>query len=124
MSKPKKTELHNLFGALGGILIGIMNGLLGAGGGMLAVPLLKKFGLQQTQAHATAVAIIFPLSILSSIAYLYLRRFELADAAVYLLPGAAGALAGALLLAKIPALWLRKIFACFIIWAGIRMVMR
>jgi len=121
MNNPK---LQNALGVLGGVCIGVLNGLLGAGGGMLAVPLLKKFGLQQTQAHATAVAIIFPLSIISTAAYLWFRRFALEDAALYLLPGAVGALAGALLLAKIPAKWLRKIFACFMIWAGLRMVMR
>ena len=104
--------------------MGILNGMLGAGGGMLVVPLLKKFGLQQQDAHATAVAVIFPLSILSAAAYLWLGRYELGDAAVYLLPGAAGALAGGLLLAKIPGKWLRRGFACFMIWAGVRMVMR
>jgi len=109
--------------ALGGVFVGIMNGLLGAGGGMLAVPLLKQFGLDQTRAHATSVAVILPLSIISTTAYLILGRFELADAWVYLLPGAVGALAGALLLVKIPQHWLRKIFACLIIWAGIRMLM-
>ena len=108
--------------ALGGVFVGIMNGLLGAGGGMLAVPLLKQFGLEQTRAHATSLAVILPLSIVSTAAYLLLGRFALADAAVYLLPGAAGALAGALLLAKIPQHWLRKIFACLIIWAGIRLM--
>jgi len=113
-----------MFAALGGVFVGIMNGLLGAGGGMLAVPLLKKFGLDQTQAHATSIAIILPLSVVSTAAYLYLGRFELADAWIFLLPGIVGALAGALLLAKIPQHWLRKIFACLIIWAGIRMVMR
>ena len=113
-----------VFAALGGVLIGIMNGLLGAGGGMLAVPLLKHFGLDQTRAHATSIAVILPLSIITTAAYLLLGRFELANAAIYLLPGAAGALAGALLLAKIPQRWLRKIFACLIIWAGIRMVMQ
>jgi len=115
---------NKVFAALGGIAIGVMNGLLGAGGGMLAVPMLKKFGLDQTRAHASAVAVIFPLSIVSTTAYLYLGRFELADAWLYLLPGAAGALAGALLLAKIPQKWLRRVFAVLIIWAGIRMVMR
>ena len=105
-------------------MTGVLNGLLGAGGGMLAVPMLKKFGLEQTKAHATAVAVIFPLSILSACIYLYMGHFELSQATGYLLPGALGALAGALLLAKIPAKWLRKIFACFMIWAGVRMVMR
>jgi len=115
---------QNLLSALAGVLVGILNGMLGAGGGMLVVPLLKKLGLEQTRSHATAVAVIFPLSVLSTAAYLLLGHFELGQAAVYLLPGAAGALLGALLLSKIPAPWLRKIFACFMIWAGIRMVMK
>lgn len=113
-----------LFAVGGGALVGVLNGMLGAGGGMIAVPLLKKLGLRQTDAHATAVAVIFPLSLLSVAAYFLLDRFEPRGAAVYLLPGAAGALAGSLLLAKIPAKWLRKIFACFMIWAGVRMIMR
>ena len=123
MEKMKKKK-QNILSVLGGALVGILNGMLGAGGGMLAVPMLKKFGLEQTKAHATAVAVVFPLSALSTIAYLLLGHFELGQAAVYLLPGAAGALAGGLLLSKLPAKWLRKIFACLIIWAGIRMVMR
>jgi len=119
-----KKSKQNFLSALGGALVGILNGMLGAGGGMLVVPMLKKLGLEQTNAHATAVAVIFPLSILSAIAYLLLGHFELGQASVYLLPGAIGALLGGLLLSKIPAKWLRKIFACFMIWAGIRMVMK
>jgi len=117
------TKKQNACSALGGALVGILNGMLGAGGGMLAVPMLKKLGLEQTRAHATAVAVIFPLSIVSAIAYLLLGHFELHQAAVYLLPGGLGALLGALLLSKIPAPWLRKSFACFMLWAGIRIIM-
>ena len=122
--KKLRTKKQNALSALGGALVGILNGMLGAGGGMLAVPMLKMLGLEQTKSHATAVAVIFPLSILSTVTYLLLGHFELDQAAVYLLPGAVGALAGGLLLSKIPAPWLRKIFACFMIWAGIRMVMK
>ncbi|MCL2107587.1 MAG: sulfite exporter TauE/SafE family protein [Oscillospiraceae bacterium] len=120
----QKAGRQKLWSVLGGVLVGVLNGLLGAGGGMLAVPLLKKLGLQQTNAHATSVAVILPLAAMSAAAYLWLDYFQLPDAAVYLLPGIAGALLGALLLAKIPGQWLRKIFACFMIWAGIRMIMR
>ena len=119
MEKKKR----NMLSALGGALVGILNGMLGAGGGMLVVPMLKKFDLEQPQAHATAVAVIFPLSVLSAAAYLLLGHYALDQAAVYLFPGAVGALAGGLLLAKIPGKWLRKIFACFMIWAGVRLMM-
>ena len=120
MDKKKR----NILSAAGGALVGILNGMLGAGGGMLVVPMLKKLDLDQTRAHATAVAVIFPLSILSAGAYLFLGHFELGQALPYLLPGSIGALAGALALSKIPAKWLRKIFACFMIWAGVRMILR
>ena len=55
--------------ALGGFFVGIVNSLLGAGGGLLAVPLLQKSNLTQTQAHASSIAVIFPLSLLSSVLY-------------------------------------------------------
>ncbi|MDR1464193.1 MAG: sulfite exporter TauE/SafE family protein [Oscillospiraceae bacterium] len=109
---------------LGGSLVGVLNGMLGAGGGMIAVPLLKKLGLRQTNAHATAVSVIFPLTLLTTVLYLVTDKVELGATGLYLLPGAAGALLGGLLLAKIPGKWLRKIFACFMIWAGIRMMMK
>ena len=53
-----------------GLAIGIINGLLGAGGGMIAVPLLQKLGLDRKQAHANAVAVILPITVLSAVLYL------------------------------------------------------
>ena len=53
-----------------GFLIGIINGLLGAGGGMIAVPALKKLGMEQKDAHRNAVAVILPLSVLSAVLYI------------------------------------------------------
>lgn len=38
---------QNIKTAFGGLTVGILNGLLGAGGGMIAVPLLKSMGLSQ-----------------------------------------------------------------------------
>ena len=49
-----------------GILIGLINGFLGAGGGMVAVPALKHFGLSQKEAHENAVAVILIIASLMS----------------------------------------------------------
>ena len=46
--------------ALGGVGVGILNGLLGAGGGMLTVPLLEWMGVKGRRAHATSLAVILP----------------------------------------------------------------
>ena len=105
-----------------GFFIGIINGLLGAGGGMLAIPILTKSGLNQTQAHATSVAIIFPLSIFSAILYLNAGRVVFQDVYYYLPWGIAGAFIGVWLLPKIPRKLLRKLFALITIFAGLRLL--
>lgn len=107
-----------------GFFIGIINGLLGAGGGMLAVPLLTKSGVNQTQAHATSVAVIFPLSLFSALLYLHAGRVQLADVYGYLPWGICGAVIGALMLPKIPRSLLRKIFALITVIAGFRLLIR
>lgn len=109
--------------SLGGLAVGLINGMLGAGGGMLAVPLLRRWGVSQQEAHASSLAVIFPLSLFSAVLYLSAGRVTPADAAVYLPGGLVGAVAGAFLLRKIPDRWLRRIFALFMIWAGVRLLL-
>lgn len=108
----------------GGIFVGIINALFGAGGGMIAVPLLKKYGLSQKEAQATAVSIIMPLTIVTCITYLLRGELHPFDAVPYILPGLFGALAGAYLLKKMPDTVLKRIFALFMIWAGVRLMIR
>jgi len=54
---------------VGGILVGVANGLFGGGGGMLCVPLLLLAGLDNQKAQATAILIMTPISIASVIVY-------------------------------------------------------
>ncbi|HHW46130.1 MAG TPA: sulfite exporter TauE/SafE family protein [Clostridiales bacterium] len=119
-SKIKKS----LFLTLGGLAVGIINGLLGAGGGMLAVPLLRGAGLNPKKAHANSVGIILPLSIFSSYLYLQSGRVNLQDALIYLPGGIIGALAGTWILSRISTPILRILFGIFIIFAGIRLLLR
>lgn len=105
-----------------GILIGFTNIVVGSCGGIVAVESLKKENLNQTQAHATAIAVILPLTVISAAIYLYRGDVKMSDSYVYILPGIAGAVTGSWLLPKIPRKILSKAFAVFIIYAGIRMI--
>ncbi len=116
--KNKKSILWALVGGLGA---GLINGLLGAGGGMLAVPLLRKSGLSTKQAHASSIAIILPLSVLSAALYLADGRVALSDPLIYIPFGLLGAFLGAKLMQKINVRVLRGIFGAFMLWSAWRM---
>ena len=90
---------------LGG-LVGIINGLLGAGGGLIAVPMLRTGGLSQKEAHAGSVFLIFCLSILSGGISLFRGQVQLGDILPYLPGGILGSILGAFLLRKISNFWL------------------
>lgn len=107
-----------------GVLTGAINILIGACGGIVAVEALKRRELDQTQSHATAIAIILPLTVISAVGYLMKGQVKLSDSYVYIIPGLVGSVAGSNLLPKIPKKILGKIFSVFIIYAGIRMLMK
>ena len=104
---------------LGGSAVGAANGVFGGGGGMIAVPLLERIeGRGERQAHATAIALILPASLVSAVVYLWAG---LVPWAVFL-PVALGVLAGGYLGAKLlpvlPPKALSLLFAVLMLAAG------
>lgn len=114
----------NIITASLSILTGFINGLLGAGGGMVAVPLLKKAGFSQKSAQENAIAVILPITLLSSIIYIMNGYVSVSDALPYIPGGLLGAFLGTRLMKKISNKWLRRIFALFMLYAGVRLLMR
>lgn len=107
-----------------GVAVGLVNGVFGAGGGMLAVPLLKKSGLDQKSAHANAVAVILPITVISAIMYLVKGTVHLRDSFAFVPTGLLGSVIATFLLKSFSNKWLQKIFAVFMIYAGVRLLMR
>ncbi len=109
----------NLF--FGGIT-GLLNGLLGAGGGMIAVPVLRK-QMEIKESHATSIAIILPMSIASSISYILKGSVKISEALPYIPGGLIGAFVGIMLMKRVKPVIVKKLFALVMLWAGVRMVM-
>jgi uncharacterized membrane protein YfcA len=117
--KEKKGWLGVVLGAAAGFL----NGLFGAGGGVAVVPMLEQMKIEPQKAHATSVAIIFPLSVLSTILYWFQGVPIDWNKLVWLLPfGIVGAVLGSKWLTKIPQDLLRRIFGAFVVYSGFRML--
>ncbi len=114
----------NIITAALALLTGFINGLLGAGGGMIAVPLLKKAGFSQKAAQQNAIAVILPITLLSSIIYIINGYVAVPDATPYIPGGLLGAFLGTQLMNKISNKWLKRIFAAFMLWAGIRLLLK
>ncbi len=109
---------------LPGFLSGLVNALFGAGGGLIAVSAFRNAGLSQKKSQASAIAVILPLCLISSTVYALKGYFSIGDALPYLPFGLLGAYLGAKLLRKTPERTLKKIFALFLIYTGIKMLTR
>ena len=115
---------ENMRIAVIGTAIGLVNGILGAGGGMLAVPLLKKIGFSQKESHTNAIAIILPITIVSAAIYLFKDFVTLEDSLIYIPTGLLGAVLGTYILKKISPKWLKRIFGILMVYAGVRLLIK
>ena len=117
----KQKLLTVVFGAV----TGFINGFFGGGGGMIVVPtmtlLMKK---EQKVAHATALAVILPVSIISVVVYFWggSAGVEIMPTVTSTIGVVGGGIIGALILKKIDNKLLVKIFAVVMLIAGIRML--
>lgn len=119
MKKEKKRKTEQLFG---GALIGTANGAFGGGGGMLAVPLLRAGGLPTQKAHATAIAVILPASLVSGAVYFAGGLVPLNLLVPTALGVVLGGYFGAKLLGVVPERILNFVFALLMVLAGAKML--
>ncbi len=107
-----------------GIVTGVVSGLFGGGGGMIVVPMLTILcGLKEKQAHATAIAIILPITAISGLIQIISGNYELQIGIPTLIGTIVGGVIGALALKAINNKALIKIFAVVMFIAGVKMLM-
>ncbi|HHW47488.1 MAG TPA: sulfite exporter TauE/SafE family protein [Clostridiaceae bacterium] len=106
-----------------GIVTGAANGLFGSGGGTIAVPaMVLLLKTEEHKAHATAISIILPLTLVSAFMYIKSDFINWDITIKVMLGGIAGGYIGAKLLNVCPANILRKIFGIFMVLAAFRML--
>lgn len=103
---------------------GLINGIFGAGGGIIVVPALTFFfDVEQHKAQATAISIILPFAIISSLVY-YMKGFVDFETTFHVALGSVmGSYIGSKALTRFSDTALRKFFGVFIILAALRMML-
>lgn len=105
---------------------GLINGLLGAGGGILLVKgaqrILPREYREGRDIFANALCVMLPLSAVSAIAYVLRGSVHGLDFAPFILPALIGGIGGGLLLSIIDTGLLRLIFSALVVWSGITMI--
>ena len=108
---------------IAGICAGAVNGLFGAGGGMVLVPLLSWLSkLNDEEVFPASVSIILPICVVSLSITFQSGTLSWNIALPYLAGSAAGGILAGLLAKKIPTVWLHRLLGGLIIWGGIRYI--
>lgn len=118
-----KKFLKNCSVAVLSAFVGFVNGFFGGGGGMLLVPMLEKvLKVPVKKSHATAIAIILPVSVAGAITYLISGYFDLAPFLGVSGGCVAGGVAGALLLKKLPSGAVGVAFSLVMIGVAVKLI--
>ncbi|MEV4544387.1 sulfite exporter TauE/SafE family protein [Micromonospora echinaurantiaca] len=118
--RPTPHELPVLRVVLDGVVVGLVTGLVGAGGGFLVVPALALLGgLPMPVAVGTSLVVIAMKSFAGLAGYLSSVSINWGLAAAVTLAAILGSFAGGRLAGKIPADVLRKAFGWFVVVMGV-----
>ena len=106
---------------LAGATAGAVNGLLGAGGGMILVPLLTLLcRIDEDKVFPTSVAIILPICLVSLSISPGFGNLPWNEAWPYLVAAIPGGIIAGLLDKKIPVKWLHRGLGILIMYGGVR----
>ncbi len=112
---------------IGGIAAGLVSSMFGVGAGILLVPLFViGYGFGQKTAQGMALAVMIPMALTGAIRYHLHPAVDLkfGMALVVALGGVIGALLGSKIVLGIPNHILKRMFACFVVIAGVNMLIQ
>ena len=114
--------------ATAGFLAGFANGLLGAGGGIIAVfalaYVLRGEELERRDLYANALCVMLPISAVSCVRYAIAGNLVTEGFGVYALPAILGGVVGGVLLGRLGASLLKKLLGLLVIWSGVLLIIR
>lgn len=125
--KPKKIRLvtakHHAFSILGGLFVGAYMGIIGGGGATIIIFLLVFiYGLSFQDALANQKAVTLPISIITTIVFVYQGLIDYGLGVPLLLVNIAGGWIGAGIVLRFNNKWLKRILVPVIVLMALRLI--
>ena len=126
--KTQKKRSATLLLLAAGLLAGFLNGLLGAGGGIPVVFFLSwMLGedlKDRRDLYANALCVMLPISAVSCIQYAASGNLRTEGFGLYAVPAIIGGVVGGILLTRLRASLLKKLFGALVIYSGVLLIIR
>ena len=114
--------------SLMGVIAGLANGLLGAGGGIIVIYALntvfKNEFTDEREVFANALCVMLPISAVSCVGYAFMERMSVDGLSAFIIPAIVGGVCGGFLLGRINATFLKKLFAVIVIYSGLILMIK
>lgn len=105
-----------------GLVSGTLSGMLGIGGGIILVPALNQiFKVPMNVAVGTSLLIIIPAAVTGSITHYTKGNLQIGLALLVMVGAMVGSYLGARLVAIVPELLLKRIFAVLLVYVAFNM---
>lgn len=111
--------------AIASFCAGLINILVGAGGGVLLIFAMQFFvsSIEDKSIYAITNTAIMLMSVVSLISYIKGGTLHVRELTPFLIPALTGGVIGALLLGRIKTQYLRLIFAALTLYSGVKMIL-
>lgn len=128
MKATQKEKLGALYIAVSGFIAGVVNGLLGAGGGILIISAFSKIMKnelpEKKDVFVNSLCVMLPLSALSCLLYAARGDLSTEGFGIFVLPAIVGGAVGGLLTDRIRSHALKKLFAALVILSGVLLIIK
>lgn len=102
---------------------GLINGMFGAGAGLLLVPLIGLSSkMEEKKVHATTLACVLLMCVVSSVIFIVKKQVDYKLTMWCLIGSLIGAVLGTVLLQKFKNKIINMIFSCILVLAGVLMI--
>lgn len=117
----KAPKRQRLGAAAAGIGAGVINGMLGGGGGLLLIPGLRRLAhVEDREIFPLSVSVMLPVCLLSLTISAGSLPLPWAESLPYLAGSAGGGILAGRWGCRIPTIWLHRILGAMMLWGGVR----